>query len=478
MAAVVQAAPWLLTREASTASGVGMAIVIVYTLSVAQAAISNDLFDPTVVARAQRYEHQGIATLVDRSLDSLYRMCVALVGDAEEAESIIAQTLQKALDGLSTFDGDGAAFHVWLLRMAAASAARRRRSDGGSSPSEQGAGIRAGLARISHFDYQLLALRILGQIDVDHLAPALNAEPATLRAWTVTALREVDGRSGTGWGHDLRAFDEAVSTVLQGAEPEQAASKTSAPADAERLLQQVAQIRDLDGDPIPPEVATRLRTNSLAAAAERRAQWVYRHHGVATVPGIEGKRYSSRTGTFLALSIAAALAVVVGAVVAVLASFANPASALYPLKLAGESALVDITVSKVDKASLEVKLAQTRAREAEDMAARGNGDLAVEVTGSRFKLLRAAASDLEAVRVHDSRWRAARDRLFKESDASLIGIHQELLATGQTRSAADVDALTASYEKDRKRFQEVLAPAKPQQPEAPPAEPAPSPTAS
>src|SRR5207253_20666 len=139
-----------------------------------------------------------------------------------------------ALDGLAAFDGDSAAFHVWLLLLAAGTAAKRR---------PQGAGTRQALARLSNFDYELVALRALAEIDLDHLSPALNAQPPSLRAWLVTGLREVDGRSGTGWGPDLRAFDGAIDDVIGGADSEETAADLSAPHDAKALLKAVAEIR-------------------------------------------------------------------------------------------------------------------------------------------------------------------------------------------------------------------------------------------
>ena len=422
------------------------------------------VWDPTLVSRAQRYEREALATLCDRSLDDLYGLCLALTGVPTEAETLAAGALKKALDGLPGFEGDSAAFHVWLLRLAASAAARHRPA---------GDGVRGALAPLSHFDYEILALRVLAGISVDHLSPALNAEPASLRAWLVSALRAVDGRSGTGWGHDLRAFDGSTADVINGADPELAAKRASAPSDAEALLRTVAAVRSLVGDPIAHAAATRLRTSLLAAAAEQRALWVYRHHSAATVPGIETRRYPSKVGTFIALSIAAVLAVVVGGILAVLSSFANPASAFYPLKLAGESALLNVNVDHVNRAQLEIKLAQTREREAEDMANRDNGGLAVQALNARFALLRAAGRDLQAVGVHDSRWKAARDRLFKESDVTMTPIESELQAAGQGRSAADVDHMVTAYESDRKTLQAELGP-QPAQPTVPVATPPPA----
>jgi DNA-directed RNA polymerase specialized sigma24 family protein len=434
---------------------------------VAQPAIATEFLDPTLVSRAQRYERDAVASLCDRSLEALYRVCLALTGDQAAAEQLAGGALLKALDGLAGFSGDSAAFHVWLLRLAAGAAAKRR---------PQGTGTRGAMAALSNFDYELLALRILGEIDVDHLTPALNAQAPSLRAWLVTALREVDGRSGTGWGPDLRAFDAAVDQVIEGADPEVLAADLSTPHDAKVLLQQVANLRGLVGDPIDPAIATRLRTTMLAATAEQRALWVYRHHGTATVPGIEHRHYPSRTGTFVALGIAAVLAVVVGAVLAVLSSFAGPTSSFYAVKRTGESALVAIQLDPVDRAQLEINLAETREREAEDMAARGNGDQTVAALDERYRLLSAAGRDLLSVSVHDTRWRNARQRLFQKSDIQMTAIGRDLDATGQTRSKQDVLRLAANFDVSRKPLETELgrttaAPSQDSTP--PPATPAP-----
>jgi uncharacterized protein DUF5667 len=174
------------------------------------------------------------------------------------------------------------------------------------------------------------------------------------------------------------------------------------------------------------------------------------------VPGVERRRYPSRTGTFVALGFAILLAVSVGAVLAVLSSFAGPTSSLYPLKRTGESVLLTLSLDPVGRADLEIKLAQTREREGEDMASRGDGDRASAALSSRYQLLRAASRDLLAASVHDARWRAARDRLFRESDVPVTPIVRDLEVSGQARSAQDVQTLTASYQKDSQTLQTQL----------------------
>jgi hypothetical protein len=218
----------------------------------------------------------------------------------------------------------------------------------------------------------------------------------------------------------------------------------------------VAEVRALEGPPIDPAAATRLRTTMLAAAAERRAQWVYRHHTAATVPGIEQRHYPSRTGTFMALGVAVVLAVVVGAVLAVLTSFSGPTSAFYPLKRTGESVLVSVQLDPVDRAQLEINLAETREREAEDMAARGDGDRTAAALQERYQLLGTAGHDLLSVSVHDAKWRAARDRLFAKSDLDMKAIERDLTATGQTRSEQDVERMVANFNVTRQPVETEL----------------------
>ena len=115
---------------------------------------------------------------------------------------------------------------------------------------------------------------------------------------------------------------------------------------------------------------------------------------------------------------------------------AGPDNALYPMKRFGESVLVTLEVDPVNRAGLEVKLAQTREREAEDMAGRGNGDGAVAALASRYELMRTASRDLIGVPVRDARWKSVRGRLFTESDLPITQIQRDLQVSGQKRSSA------------------------------------------
>jgi hypothetical protein len=90
--------------------------------------------------------------------------------------------------------------------------------------------------------------------------------------------------------------------------------------------------------------------------------------------------------------------------------------------------------------------------------------------------LSAAGRDLLSVPVHDSRWKAAKTRLFQKSDESMASIERDLDATGQTRSRQDVQQLAANFDVSRKPVETELGrttPAPSENSTPPPATPAP-----
>jgi hypothetical protein len=158
----------------------------------------------------------------------------------------------------------------------------------------------------------------------------------------------------------------------------------------------------------------------------------------------------------LALGVAAALALVVGLMLTALSAFANPDSPFYPLKRLGEAALIAFDGDPLSRAQLEIRLAQVREREAEDMAGRGNGELAVEVTSDRYDLLRDASRDLIASTSRGAQWKAARDRLFQEASHPTTSVQRDLRVTGQGSAADQVAQLSRNYESDRKQLDPKL----------------------
>src|SRR5437868_11491451 len=182
---------------------------------------------------------------------------------------------------------------------------------------------------------------------------------------------------------------------------------------------------------MPEGVRDRLYHDVLTGAQERRVHWVQGHQGSPRVPGMAQRRYRRPARGVVTLAVSLVLASVVGVTMAVVSSFADPDSLLYPIKRLGESALVAGTPSPVSRADLEVKLSQAREREAEDMASRGKGVLAVQAVRDRVSLLQASAQDLSTAPSHNNRWRNARNQLLNAAGAPLDEVERELDVTGQ-----------------------------------------------
>jgi hypothetical protein len=217
--------------------------------------------------------------------------------------------------------------------------------------------------------------------------------------------------------------------------------------------------------PITTAARDRLCHEVLATAAERRVHWVQGHQGSPKVPGMEQRRYPKPRHGILTLGVGLVLAALAGTTLAVVSSFADPDSLLYALKRSGESVLVAATPDALNRADLEVKLSQTREREAEDMASRGKGRLAVLAVRDRVSLLRAAARDLSRASPRGSRWRSARTRFTDAAGAPLDQVERDLGVTGQPASAEQVRQIDVEWVRQQPSLRQSLG------------VPAPSPTA-
>jgi len=396
--------------------------------------------DRPTIDRARRFERAAIESILDRCLDPLYEMCFALTGTAEQSEALTRQALLKGLDTLSDFRGDESEFQVWMLRSAARAAAFRQTRE---------PGLRQSLAQLTSAEYELVALRIFAALSTEHLAPSLSSRQTVIRAQLLNALRVLAGErsnASTPWrGLDLRGFDAAIDRVVAGEAPEQAASSVTEPTDVLARLRTVTSLRRVPRAELAAGTRDRLRQEVLVATEERRVHWVQGHQGRLKVPGMEQRRRPRPSRGILTLSVGLVLAVMVGTTLAVVSSFADPDSLLYSLKRLGESVLIAVTPDAVSRADLEVKLSQTREREAEDMASRGKGELAVQAVRDRVNLLQAAAQDLSGASPRDARWRKARNQFIGAAGAPLDQVERELEVTGQTPAAEVVRQIDVDW---------------------------------
>jgi uncharacterized protein DUF5667 len=405
--------------------------------------------DPSILDRARRYERAAVESVLERCLDPVYRTSFALTGEPAQAEALSREALLKGLRGLGDFRGDQADFEAAVVREAVAAAARRRPAD---------PGYRQSLAELGRAEYEVVALRIFAAFPTGQLSVQLGRRPALLRSQLLSALRSLAGDHGSlpPWGPDLTAFDAAVDLVVGGDPPARAAASVGEPTDVLARLRTVASLRRVPRPPITPAARDRLRQDVLATASELRVHWVQGHQGTPKVPGMEQRRYPKPTRGILTLGVVLVLAGMIGVSLAVVSSFADPDSLLYPLKRIGESTLVTLTPDPVSRSELETKLALTRQREAEDMASRGKGALAVQAVQDRVTLLQASARDLSAASRQDSRWKDARTQFMTAASSPLDDVEHDLDVTGQPPAAEQVRRIDVDWVHQQQSLRQTL----------------------
>jgi DNA-directed RNA polymerase specialized sigma24 family protein len=424
-----------------------------------------DQTDPPLIQRAQRYEREALEELFDRGIAGLGRLCQTLTGSPDEAERLVRHGLDRALDALPRFRGDGYGFPAWLLRMGAGSVDRMPR------PADE---LRAAFQRLPRRSQEVLGLRVLARLDSDRVAQATRRSAGDVRSLLAGALRRLRGGPyQLPERRNLEAFDIAVDRVLAGGDPDREGAKLLAPADAPALLGLVKQLAEWQAEPLAEPATARLRTIFLAGGAERRATWIQRHQAVAMVPGLELRRGSKRISRGAVVMLIALLAVTAGGLLAIFSMFASPDAPSYPVKRFAETVLLGLNRDPVSRADLELKLASTRSREAEDMAVGGRGDLAVAMMRDRYQLLRQAGVELATSPQRDARWTSERNQFSSQASQSTEVLQNDLKASHQPAAANQVRALAQQFQRDRTRIDAGLgSPAA----AGPPSPPPPTPT--
>jgi len=75
--------------------------------------------DERHLVEAAKRDPSRFADLYDRHFDRVYAFVVRRVHQRDAAEDLTAETFQKALAGLGTYESRGAPFGAWLIRIAA-----------------------------------------------------------------------------------------------------------------------------------------------------------------------------------------------------------------------------------------------------------------------------------------------------------------------------------------------------------------------
>ena len=163
--------------------------------------------DGETVARIRRGEHQLFEVLMRRHNRRLFRVALAILGDADDAEDVMQETYVRAFGALAQFAGQ-ARFATWLVRIAVHEAlARKRRRmlptdateqvlDDALGPleavstAEVQALIEAAVQRLPAAFRVVFVLRNVEQLSVQDTAAALGIDEATVktRAFRARAL--------------------------------------------------------------------------------------------------------------------------------------------------------------------------------------------------------------------------------------------------------------------------------------------------
>lgn len=168
---------------------------------------------PVRSARVPATEPLTLATAAERHLDDVYGYLVYLTRDRALAEDLTAETFEKALRLWPRFDGRRASARTWLTQIARTTALdwfraeeRRRRREERSAPPEHveasfaeglSPELETALASLSAGEREVIALRVLLDLDGEEAARVLGISPTAVSTRLSRALGKLEERMGS-----------------------------------------------------------------------------------------------------------------------------------------------------------------------------------------------------------------------------------------------------------------------------------------
>ncbi len=166
----------------------------------------------TIPARRQPTRSASFAATAEEHLDDVYAYLVYLTRDRSLAEDLAAETFEKALKLWRRFDPGRASARTWLCQIARTTAldwfraeARRERREeraAGSDRFEQAFAeglspdLEAALASLSAGEREVIALRVLLELDGEEAARVLGLSPTAVSTRLSRALKKLEERVG------------------------------------------------------------------------------------------------------------------------------------------------------------------------------------------------------------------------------------------------------------------------------------------
>lgn len=251
-----------------------------------------------------------------------------------------------------------------------------------------------------------------------------------------------------------RQVQQALERRAAGADVGTAVGLHPAADHVEKLLSLATAVQELPRENPPAHSATALRERFLVEGAARRAAWIHTRPMKHRISRHPAPRHDLRWLGVVVLGVFIAL--IAGSVLSFAAMTSGPDSHLYPIRLAGERALLSATRDPLSKAGTKVDLADQRLRDAEDMADKGHGDLAVSALASYYSLLRDSGAALAGMKNRDSRWKSTRDHFARTESKDVTALEHELSINHAVSAAARVAAMQEAYSKQRPEIDKRL----------------------
>jgi RNA polymerase sigma-70 factor (ECF subfamily) len=176
---------------------------------------SGPLEDPAalkrLVDRALHGDADAWATLYARLRPRLFAFSMRRLGNREDAEDAVAETMMRAVRSAGQFRWRGAGFDAWVFRICknviidmsrsrgkqvAMAGKAERPADPVSveeqvALSEEHAAVRRALSQLGDDDRELLELRVVGGLSSDEAAYVLGRRPGTVRVAQSRALKRL-----------------------------------------------------------------------------------------------------------------------------------------------------------------------------------------------------------------------------------------------------------------------------------------------
>jgi RNA polymerase sigma-70 factor, ECF subfamily len=161
-----------------------------------------------------REERPSFAAAAEEHLDAVYRYLLLMTRNDATAQDLTSETFEKALRSWRRFDPRRASARTWLCQIARNAALdhfrgeerRRRREERYAADAPEGAepdlpasvspALRAGLAALSAVEREVIALRVLLDLDAEETARLLGISRTACSTRLSRALQKLEEKVG------------------------------------------------------------------------------------------------------------------------------------------------------------------------------------------------------------------------------------------------------------------------------------------